>query len=422
MSDECCWGITGEPVLPANILAAASQTDNAFYFDLAIDPPEKLAAMKPDLIVYPIVTKFKHRIHRRISKIARNVPKIAIGNPPGYMEEFAKMQPNPFCVVYSDPEKVFKDFHLVEDLHEWRANSKSVAWVEDGEYHQNEPSRTCIHEIKGTNWNLVPREYWPHYLEVIYQITRGCPHRCSFCCWGASTVSDRTFRMRPAEQVATDLTKLREIANRDRETPIHIYALNAQLTTDMKWIKEFHALTSDDPYPFKGNINFRELTAEKHQLLSESGMTTTSAGAEAITDPLLEKLNKCHDFEDVVRSINILNEAGAQYILHLKSGFGETRRDIRETLDNIIELRRRGIRHSRFHIASPIIYYKGTEIRKAPFKTIVYDPRFGAPRQKDILIDEWLHVKNVLQKLNLLNLKDPQYPLRTLNKRTWGWF
>jgi len=224
--------------------------------------------------------------------------------------------------------------------------------------------------------------------------------------------------MRPAEQVATDLNNLRDIAGKYRDTPedqpIKLYLLNAQLTTDLRWIKEFYELMRERPYPFKGNVHLKEVTREKLFLLNRGGMHLTSAGAEAITDPLLAKLGKKQTFEDVIRGVEVLNEAGAWYILHLKNGFGEEKKDIEETIDNIKVMTKRGIKYSRFHIASPIIYYKGTVMRKKRYKTLVYDHRFGAFRQKNILIDDWLRVKEELLKANLLDLRDPQYPLEQL--------
>ena len=420
-AEDCCWGITPEANLPGGLLSCASQMEDAFFFDLGLESPEKLASLKPDLIVYPTFVRFALEIHTKMAKVCKDIPKITIALPPGYMEDFAKLEPNPFCVVYSEPEKVFSA--LEGDLVEWRSGSRGTAWMDDEVFHKTAPLRGCLHEIKGTDWSLIPPRYWPHYWQAVYQISRGCPWRCHFCVWGGSTVTDRTFRMRPAEQVATDLINLRDTANRYRDTnntiaPIKLYTLSAQLTTSIKWIRAFHSLMKDRPYPFKGNVNLRELTPENIRLLNKSGMTTTSAGAEALTDPLLKKLNKGQSFEDIIRGIKILNQAGAGawYIIHLKNGFGETKKDIAETLANIKVMKERGIKHSRFHIGTPILYYKGTVMAERPPKTLVFDHRFGAFRQKNILIDDWLKVKAKLLELNLANPNDPHHPIERLDR------
>ncbi|MCK4265907.1 MAG: hypothetical protein KAX31_01405, partial [Thermoplasmata archaeon] len=246
LAEDCCWSLTRNRYLPAGLLACASQMEDAFFFDLSIEPPESLELLKPDLIIYSLfayLPTIAGLLHSTMSKICKDVPKIILAVPPGYMEDYARLEPNPFCVVYSEPEKVFADFQG-DDLIEWRANAKGTAWVDDTGFHRTEPLKTCIHDIKGTNWDLVPSSYWFHYDRVVYQVSRGCPWRCKFCVWGASTVTDRTFRMRPAEQVATDLTNLRETIDKHLKLldPIPLQLLSAQLTTDIRWIREYHSL------------------------------------------------------------------------------------------------------------------------------------------------------------------------------------
>ncbi len=410
MTEDCCWSLTRKRYLPAGLLACASQMEDAFFFDLSIEPPENLEVLKPDLVVYPLipywptVTKAFHSV---MSSICKDVPKIVLAIPPGYMKDYACLEPNPFCVVYSEPEAVFSDFHVTtkDELIEWRAHSKGTAWVEDGVFHKKASLKTCIHEIKGTNWDLVPPSYWFHYQRIVYQISRGCPWRCNFCVWGGSTVTDRTFRMRPAEQVATDLVNLRKTINKYLKLlqPIPVYTLSAQLTTDIKWLKEFHSLMREHPYPFQGNINLHELTEEKLELLIQAGMNGFCAGLEALTDPLLKRMNKPNGFEDIIRSIKILNKADVNYRLTLiTGGYGETKDEIKETLDNIEIMNKRGVSHAKIVVGGPIIYYKGTVIAENPPEELVYDPRHAGFRQKHIHVKEWIEVREKLFEYNLI--------------------
>lgn len=406
LAEDCCWSLTRSRYLPAGLLACASQMEDAFFFDLSIEPPENLEALKPDLIVYPLIPYWPtvtKTFHSAMSDICRDIPKIVLAVPPGYMEDYARLEPNPFCVVYSEPEAVFSDFHA-EDLIEWRAQSRGTAWVDDGVFHKTEPLKTCIHDVKGTDWDLVPPSYWFHYDCIVYQISRGCPWRCYFCVWGGSTVTDRTFRMRPPEQVATDLMGLRRTVDKYLKLlhPIRLQILSAQLTTDLKWIREYHSLVQDDPYPFMGNINLHELTEEKLELLIQAGMTAFSAGLEALTDPLLKRLNKPNDFEDIIRGIEILNEADVNYHLTMMSGgYGETKDEIRESLDNIEIMNKRGILHGRITIGGPVIYYKGTEMGRNPPEELAYDRRHAGFRQKHIHVAEWIEVSKKLEEYNL---------------------
>jgi len=401
--------------------------ENSFFFDLTIEPPENLETLKPDLIVYslaPFLPTIAGGLHSIMSKICGDVPKIVLGVPPGYMEDYACLEPNPFCVIYSEPEAVFSDFHVTskEELIEWRNRSKGTAWVDEVGFHKTEPLKTCMHNIKGTNWNLVPPSYWFHYDIVIYQITRGCPWRCNFCVWGGSTVTDLTFRMRPAEQVATDLTNLRKTTNKylDLLDVIPLQTLSAQLTTDIRWIREYHSLM-EYPYPFNGNINLRELTEENLNLLTQVGMNLFYAGMEALTDPLLKRLNKPHDFEDIVRGLKILNEADVNYSLKMLSGgYGETKGEIMESLDNIEILSKRGIDQAKIAMGGPIIYYKGTVIAENPSEELAYDMRHKALRQVHIHVDEWLRVRAKLKEHHLLDEANSHYPVERLRSLSGG--
>jgi len=423
LTEDCCWGLTRSRYLPAALLAAASQVKGALFFDLSIEPPENLEVLKPDLIVYPLIPllpTIAKTFHSIMSNICKDVPKIILSVPPGYMEDYARLEPYPFCVVYSEPEAVFSAFHATskDELIEWRSHSKGTAWMDEGEFHRMGPLRTCLDNIKETNWDLVPPSYWFHYGRVIYQISRGCPWRCNFCVWGGSTVTDRTFKMRPAEQVAADLTNLRETTNKylDLRYPIPLQTLSAQLTSDIGWIRKYHSLM-EDPYPFQGNINLHELTEEKLELLTQSGMGLFSAGMEALTDPLLKRMNKPHDFEDIIRSIKILNEAKVNYSLKLISGgYGETKNEIRECLDNIEVMSKRGINRSMIIVGGPIIYYKGTVIGESPPEEVAYDLRHKGLRQRHIHADEWIEVVKKLSSHNLLYEAVEHYPVKRLKR------
>ena len=233
--------------------------------------------------------------------------------------------------------------------------------------------------------------------------------------------------MRPAEQVVTDIANLRLTMNMYVKLlhPPPLQLLSAQLTTDIKWIREFHSLaqiavdtcgTGHPLHPFFGNITLNALTEEKTELLSQAGMRSFFAGAEALTDPLLKRLNKPHNFEDIIRSINILNEADIIYSLNLLSGgYGETEREIKESLDNI-DLMSKEIDQSNFAPGSPVIYYKGTAIGEDPPGELIYDARHNGFRQKDIHVSEWFEVSKKLREYDLLDKTRPPYPVERLTR------
>jgi len=138
------------------------------------------------------------------------------------------------------------------------------------------------------------------------------------------------------------------------------------------------------------------------------------AGLEALTDPLLKRMNKPNGFEDIIRSIKILNKADVNYRLTLISGgYGETKDEIKETLDNIEIMNKRGIDHAKIVVGGPIIYYKGTVIGENPPEELVYDSRHAGFRQKHIHVKEWIEVSEKLREYNLLD-ESFTYPQKRL--------
>ncbi len=399
-AEDCCWGAVGIRVLPSMLLACASQMENAVYIDLSIEDASALAKAKADVVVYPLAWQYHRETFKKMSVICGRTPQIVLSIPSGYMKEYAFLKPSPFAVVYSEPELVLS--LLKDDLVAWRQKTNGLAWVDKlGLYNQNGLNPNCLDNIKGTNYNLVPPRYWRFYAWACYQVTRGCPYRCTFCVWGGSTVTDQNFKMRPADQVAEDMLKIRNHAI-DNKVKIFTYLLAAQLTTNLKWIQRFNTLLGHDPIPFQSNVNVFDLTDEKIRLLKESGMTLVSVGIEALTDSLLERINKRHRFEHIIEGLKVLDKHYSHYTCHLRTGIGETLKDIEESKQNVIKLHEVGIKYARFHFG-PVIYYKGTQIHDKPPCLLERSPDYSEAcfRMKDIP-KEWSQVAEVLGKFGLL--------------------
>jgi len=193
--------------------------------------------------------------------------------------------------------------------------------------------------------------------------------------------------MRPTKQVARDIRQIRRLANRvkglprDNPEPITLRLLSAQLTTSLKWIKQFHAQMHKRPYPFQGNVNLVELTQEKLGLLMDAGMYAASAGFEGLTDRALQVMRKAHTFEEGLRGALLLEKSGIKYKLNFRIGYGEDERDVEEALANLQRLYDAGIRRPRVKVAA-LVYYKGTEIAENPPCETMQDPRFDVPLRR----------------------------------------
>lgn len=416
-AEDCCWKAANKRILPAMLLACASQVEHPVFIDLTIDRVAVLEKAKPDVIAYPVIWRYYEDIMPRMAAIMRSTAHIILPVPPGYAGSLAGTQPplaggvpTPFCAVYSEPERVFADLTAQDmgGLREWRRTAKGLVWRDDaaGVGHKSEPLPTCLGDIKGTDYHLVPNHYWKHYGLVVYQVTRGCPYRCTFCVWGGSTVTDRTFAIRPAAQVAADLKQLRRLANKGRSQstsnlePIPLYVLSAQLTTSLPWIKEFHEQMKRGPYPFQSNVNLFEITPQKIELLVEAGMRHTSAGLEALSDKMLARIGKRHNFDQGIKGALILEHSKVKsYTLHVRSAYGEQPEDLVEALVNMRRMYDAGVRRARMNFG-PLAHFRGTVMEENPPCLIEQDPRHTMPvkRCAGIPLGHWRKVVNLARE------------------------
>jgi len=404
-AEDCCWGTTGKHVIPTIMLSALSQMTDAHFVDLSMRKTtaremRRLKRLEPDLLVYPVIWLLHAEMVETMNAVLPKVPRIIIPFPFGYAEDLAATEPRPFAVVNSESEAVFAalDKHR-GSLRGWRVSAKGIAWCDKDGLHNSGHLPNCMADLRPTDYRAIPRHYWPRYGVAMIQVTRGCPYRCTFCVWGGSTCTDRTFKMRPTSQVVKAIRDIRNLANRakglpaDTPEPIILRLLSAQLTTNLRWIKQFHAAMHGNPYPFQGNVNLCELTEEKLNLLMEAGMYAASAGFEGLTDNAMRAMHKPHTFEEALRGALILERSGIKYKLNFRYGYGETRKDVKEALVNVRRLYDAGIRRPRSRLA-PLVFYKGTILGDHPPCETMQDPRFDVPvrRMKGYPIQLWNRV------------------------------
>lgn len=409
-AEDCCWGATGKHVVPTIMLSALSQMTDAHFIDLSMKKTaakemEALKRLKPDLLVYPVIWLLHSEIMEAMNSVMPRVPRIIIPFPFGYAGDIAMKHPRPFAVVNSEPEAVFAALDKYRgSLRGWREAATGITWCDrDGTLHNSAWLPNCIRDLEPTNYEAVPLHYWPRYSVVLIQVTRGCPYRCRFCVWGGSTCTDRTFRMKTPGQVARAMRDIRRVVTQakgipaDTPEPIMLRLLSAQLTTNLKWIKRFHAMMHEKPYPFQANVCLRDITRQKLDLLVEAGMYAAAAGFEGLTDNAMRRMGKPHTFEEALRGALILEESGINYKLNFRYGYGETRGDVREALVNVQRLYDAGIRGPRSRLA-PLVFYKGTVFGDDPPCETMQDPRFYVPVRcmKNYPVERWSQIGEMM--------------------------
>jgi len=350
-AEDCCWG-AGPLVLPSMLLSCASEAKRAghevAFLDLAIDGPECLHRFGPDVIVHPLAWQWWREVDKEMARWAGalGVARVAVSIPPGYARYYRKNIDDCF-IIEGEPEATLAQIG--------RRGERGPMWL---------PSLigNRLDELGPIDYSLVIPHYWPHYQAAGYQVTRGCPYRCTFCTWGGSTVTDTTFKMRTALQVADNIKELREIAGRYREKQLPLYLLAAQLTTSEQWIREFHAEMACDPYPFQSNVNLAEVTPEKIALLKGAGLVSCASGLDAVSDEVLSLMDKPYDFDTALDGLLVMRDSGLLRRVRVRYGMGETQDAVDESVRNLGRIKKAVGRKLRVAFA-PIVHYEGTRVR-----------------------------------------------------------
>lgn len=401
-AEDCCIALGTARLLPARLLACASEAKRAghdvFYYDASI---ERGRIPDCDLIVYPLMWQIHKQTHKQVAARAGRGLLAPLAIPPGYNHHFARLDPRPAIVLYSEAEEVVAKMPLdFARFSEWRETARGVMWLDEyGILCGGGRLPNCLGNLGGVDYSLVPSSYWSQYPQASYQVTRGCYHACTFCMWGASTVTDRAFKMRAAEQVAEDLIALRRYAGRE----IRLYLLAAQLTPNLDWLRRFCSAMEQDPYHFETNVNLLEVTDEKIDLLRRAEMTKPTAGLEAVTDWGLSAINKGHNVEQALDGIRCLERSDYRYRLHLRCGYGEDEAEAHratealETFASVMKPR------SQLDIG-PLVYYEGTEIRERCQIELAPHPDYAeyCPIQADIPWSAWMKFASEMARRGLL--------------------
>lgn len=381
-SEDCCWGI-GPLVLPSMLLAAASEAQKmghqVAFIDWAIDTPGEYGGFSPDIVIHPLAWQWWDKIESSMGFWCEDTPRIVLATPPGYLHRYLEG---------SGAELIFRG--NVEGYVSRIPTDGGKCWADVyslrvGGYLALNMIQT-LDQLAPIDYSLVPPDYWPHYKAAIYQVTRGCPYRCTFCVWGGSTCTDRTFKTRPPDLVADNLQELYEISSRYRNgSPIPLYLLSAQLTTDQEWIEKFHQGRMGDTsnprplYPFQSNVNFADMTDDGLRLLREAGLSSAGASLDGAAPSILRLMRKPYTMEKAIDGMLLMKKYRLLRRCRVRYGVGETQEDVDSAIEWAQKIKGAGIQKLQVNIAS-IIHYVGTMIGDVPKYDLAPLPGKGPKR------------------------------------------
>ncbi len=178
-------------------------------------------------------------------------------------------------------------------------------------------------------WKSMDR---PFSLNII--ASRGCPFRCNWC---AKPIFGDAFQLRPAAEVAQEMTLLKETFGAE-----HLWFADDIFGLNRHWVQEFaHCVEQQQcAVPFKIQARADLLTEESVQALKRAGCAEVWMGVESGSQKVLDAMEKGLQVEEVIVAREQLKRVGIRACYFLQLGYpGEHWEDIQKTIALVHETR-----------------------------------------------------------------------------------
>lgn len=178
------------------------------------------------------------------------------------------------------------------------------------------------------------------FIEIPFQTSRGCPHRCTFCI--NSVTKNMTYRYRNTDLVLNDIEKLIE------KKVKNIFFMDENFFANPKRVKEIISSIIERGLEFEWFGNIRADYFRKgyinHDLLKQiknSGCIRVSIGAESGSQKILDMIKKDITVEDILRSAEMLSNVEIKCNYSFMIGLPkETLDDIKKTVQLMCKIKK----------------------------------------------------------------------------------
>ncbi len=167
-------------------------------------------------------------------------------------------------------------------------------------------------------------------------LTRGCPHRCTFC--GAASVNGHRIRSRSADNV---LEEIRLLTGRFGVRELQFYDSNcAHRSGPLREVLErMVGERIDVTWCAPNGIRLDSLDRELAFLMKRSGCFQVNVGIESGSPRILKQIRKALSLDTVRKQVALLREADIEVVGFFMMGFpGETRQEIEATVELALSL------------------------------------------------------------------------------------
>jgi magnesium-protoporphyrin IX monomethyl ester (oxidative) cyclase len=337
--------------------------EGSFTIGLTVDEVmERVADFRPDVVgvscIFTSVALVSLEICRRVKALSPDVVTVMGGTHPSGQARETLAEGSVDYVLWGEGERAFTDLVAALGRGARRPAIPGVCFLApDGAPVLPPPAFIAdLDTIPFPAFELLPMErYFNTAAEgrIVKMITsRGCTYNCSFC--SVPFMSQRTFRVRSPENVVAEIDRW-----------VAAYRVDGIMFEDDNLtlnVKRAHALfdrIAERDYGLRLYArNFRADLFDLHMLrqMRKAGFDviwiTPESGNQRILDQVVDKK---FDLRDVDASVGLMKQAGlrvgAAFVIGLPE---ETRRDINDTIAYARKLKRLGVDHFWFSIATPI--------------------------------------------------------------------
>jgi len=324
---------------------------------------ERVAAFRPDVVgvstIFTSVALVSLEICRRVKALSPEIVTIMGGTHPSIApRETLTHNGSVDYVVWGEGERVLVDLLAALGRGERRPKLPGVCFLDArGEPVLQPPAFIeDIDAIPFPAFDLLPMErYFNTAAEgrTVKMITsRGCTFNCSFC--SVPYMSQRTFRVRTPANVITEID--RWVAD---YRIAGIMFEDDNLTLNVKRARALFDAIVERGYGlrlyarnFRADLFDLDMLRQMQRAGFDVIWITPESGNQRILD---EVIDKKFDLRDVEESVRLMKQAGlrvgAAFVIGLPE---ETRADINDTVTYARKLKRLGVDHFWFSIATPI--------------------------------------------------------------------
>ena len=190
-------------------------------------------------------------------------------------------------------------------------------------------------------WDLVDttayQNRWLHrsgYFSLNVSTTRGCPFKCNWC---AKPIYGNRYNVHSPQRVVEELRMLKE-----KFSASHFWVTDDIFGLKPGWINTFSEIIQREKLEVKFKIQSRvDLLLQEQNIssLAKAGCETVWVGAESGSQKILDAMDKGTTVEQIHEATRLLKKHGIRAAFFLQFGYpGETREDIQQTIDMVMEL------------------------------------------------------------------------------------